>query len=479
MAIKTIVEKIFEMEEELHLFSKQIDGVKFWELMRFNVFTELSQQTKIHGKAQYKVDYNFRNMAKYTSKFIKNSFYHNPFFLNQSDILFFGTSRLKLMDDGTWWDIYCDPIIEEIEKNYKCVIIQFPNKVDHRGFRKFNNVKYLDFIMATQVLGKKFRYPLVNLSAADNESIDPIEDYIYRTLKVRLGLKNMILEKLQNRKISIQVYNYILKRVRPKLAIVVCSYGKEAFVEICKRMKVPVAELQHGSISRYHVGYSYIGGRAVKENFPDYFFAFGDFWKSTVSFPIPKKNIFSVGYPYFEMETAKYKNEDKKNQIIFISQGTIGESMSKFAVDLQNREDFPLDIVYKLHPGEYSRWKKMYPWLVNSRIQVIDDDAIPLYKLFAQSKALVGVYSTAVYEGFTFGLKTFLLKLPGIEFMKDLVESNLVQVIDSVDQIISSVTSLNDKLENQDYFFKRASVNNLSKAIDYIVSKSDNGIVAK
>jgi hypothetical protein len=176
-----------------------------------------------------------------------------------------------------------------------------------------------------------------------------------------------------------------------------------------KTLKIPVIELQHGTIHKYHFAYSFPGSRRTKRTFPDYLFTFGDFWKKCVEFPIKKDCIFSVGYPFLEKEAAKYFEVIKKNQILFISQGSSGKELSKFAVDVTNYSDLNYNVVYKLHPGEYHRWKREYPWLYKERDKIkIVEESIPLYRLMAESKTQVGVSSTAIYEGLYFGLNTYI-----------------------------------------------------------------------
>jgi len=189
-----------------------------------------------------------------------------------------------------------------------------------------------------------------------------------------------------------------------------------------------------------------------------------------VEFPIPENHVISVGFPFFDMERSKFGNEEKKDQIVFISQGTIGEKMSKFAVELKARQDFAMDLVYKLHPGEYARWKQDYPWLVGSGIKVVDDDSIPLYKLLMQSKILVGVYSTVVYEGLGLGLRTFLLKLPGVEIMNELIKSQALAVVSTTDGLMAKLKEPEPTGLRPEFFLKPNALQNICTALDNIIS---------
>jgi len=85
--------------------------------------------------------------------------------------------------------------------------------------------------------------------------------------------------------------------------------------------------------------------------------------------------------------------------------------------------------MYKLHPGEFSRWKsyKSLQKLNEFKNVLIIKDEIPLYELLAMSVLQIGVYSTALYEGVEFGCKTILLDVNGIENM-----DRFIQVYDDI-----------------------------------------------
>lgn len=117
----------------------------------------------------------------------------------------------------------------------------------------------------------------------------------------------------------------------------------------------------------------------------------------------------------------------KKSQILFLSQGRIGNFVSKFAVYFaQNAKGF--DIMYKLHPTEIEGWREKYPGLKESGVTVIEDSTTSTHELFAESYSQVGVLSTVLFEGLAHGLRIFLIELPGVEHMKYLVEKALPQL---------------------------------------------------
>lgn len=469
MDFKTIVENIFQMEEELGLFSKKIGRIYFWELIRFSVVNQIAQQKGVYGQAHTKNESNTENIRKYIFNAIKNIFHKNPFFAPKSDILFFGTARRKLMEDNLWWEIYCDPVIDYLEGSYKCLLLESPYLNIHYSPSKTKNIKYLDLPLFVGWLLRTFK--LFRFLPSKNEKImlKHFQTHINKRFGVLIDLEKLVSNRVREQKSMLPPYLILLKKIRPKAVVVLVSYGKETIIKACKKLAIPVVEFQHGTISRYHSGYSFPGSSSFKKMFPDYFLTFGEYWKHSPHFPISKDKLIDAGYPFFEMEIAKYRDIPKKDQIIFISQGTIGEKMSKFAVKLKASKGLNLDIVYKLHPGEYARWKKDYPWLVDSGIRVIDDESEPLYKLLTQSKAVIGVYSTVIYESLGLGLRTFLLDLPGIENMVELIASQSVVKVSSADELKQQLAQPNQGSVRTDLFFKPNSLKNITMALGEII----------
>ena len=456
------------MEDELDLFDQRIGGVYFWERIRFSLHHEVLKSTGVIGQAHTQLERTTANRSRSAFRSFKNAFARNPYLAPRSDILFFGSPRRKLREDGKWWDIYCDPITEHMGKSYVYFESAYLN--GHLTPAKTDNIWYLDFPLYLAAARRKLNLVRFSLTGSERQLLKDIQEQITARFCLSIDLEKMVERDLLIRKSVFPVYRALLKKVKPRLAFVVCSYGKETFIEACKSMGIPVAELQHGVISPYHLGYSFPGPRRVKRTFPDYLFSFGDFWKMGVEYPISSDRICSVGYPYFEDEAKQYARLAKKNQIVFISQGTVGKEMSRFAVQLSARNDFPLKIIYKLHPGEYARWRKEYPWLVGANIQVVGDDRLPLYRLFAESKIQVGVNSTAIYEGLNFGVQTILLDLPGVEYMDHLVKENVGRVVASPSELMQQTRETTVAEIQTENFFKPDSLNNIRLSIEELLS---------
>ncbi|WP_135366107.1 hypothetical protein [Halosimplex halophilum] len=230
-------------------------------------------------------------------------------------------------------------------------------------------------------------------------------------------------------------------------------------------------ELQHGVIHPFHYGYSYPNDRE-KRHFPDYLFLFGPFWREMADFPIGEERLIDCGYPYLESKVEEYKNTDTKDQILFISQQSIGEPLSRVAQEVSRHTDSR--VIYKLHPREYEGWQSRYPWLVGSDINVVSSDDPPLYRLFAESRTQIGVGSTALYEGLMFGLETFLLNLPSIQYTRPLAESGYATVVESTEDLASKISLSQSVTIKREDLFTESSIKTIKKELERLVAMPPN-----
>ena len=92
-----------------------------------------------------------------------------------------------------------------------------------------------------------------------------------------------------------------------------------------------------------------------------------------------------------------------------------------------------------MHPEEFENWtscKQLKELGDKPNVTIVKNEN--LLKLLMQSKILIGVYSTSVYEGLALGCKVFILDLPGYEYMEDLISSGRISLIHSSQKIVLS-----------------------------------------
>jgi len=450
----SIKKKFFNFEKENSLFSIEINGIPIWERLRFGLFRKI-EQSNDKGQAHTSVDLSTTNQLTGAKLWLKNLFYRNPYLTKQSDFLFFGHPRRKKRPDGYWWDIYCDPIHEHGKLD--SIHFERPYLLRHRTPAKTEIIRYIEFIIYSGTIQRKLGLRNVSFSYGEKKLLKNVEDEIESIFDMRFDITGIVKRILLNRKCRLWLYKKLLRKVDPRVAVILVSYGskKKTFTEACKKEGIPVVELQHGTIHPGHLGYTFPNGQP-KTVFPDYLLTWGNFWKKNASFPIPDRRILPVGFPYIEMMSKKHKKVKSKKQILFVSQGLIGKALSQFALEVNKHRDIDHKLVYKLHPGEYDRWRDEYPQLVNADIEVIDSSEPSLYHLFAESSIQIGIGSTAVYEGLAFGLETFVYDYAGSEVLSSLIKANSAKLVTSSDELAELIGQRADSFNRDSYFAPNA-----------------------
>lgn len=458
------------MEAELNLLDRTVDGdLYFWERIRKKVYDEINKEKGKRGQA-HSARTSKTDDIKKGVRLLKNAFQKNPFLAGEADYLFYGHSRRKKLEDGLWWDIYCDPIVDTL-KDDEYLLIESPYLASHCTPAKTENIRHLDMITYADGVREKLNL-YSGLTSEDKELLEDIENEIQSRFGVAIDLISLVERKALNRNTSVPLYKRLLKRVDPDIAVLVVSYGKETFIEACNELQIPTVELQHGVIHTNHLGYHYPGDR-TKRYFPDYLLTFGEYWNDCVDYPIEDERVIAVGYPYLEQRRKKYEDVNSSDQILFISQGTIGEQLSKFAMEVNEHPDIDHDIVYKLHPGEYDRWRDEYPWLVDADFEVIDSSEPPLYELFAKSSAQIGVGSTAVFEGLCFDLETFVYDCPGSSVLASLVDEDAAELVSSADELASSLGAGKVAFDRE-YYFEPNATENACQVLEGLASEGSS-----
>lgn len=466
MTLKDVYQNLLKIEDDLDLFSYHIDGVYPWERIRFNVFANILFEVGLYEKRKTSKNLsslNIYNKIKIYNVLLFDSIFHNPFFIKNIDFIFWGHQRRKIMDDGYYWDIYTDPIIPILD-NYKSATIESYENWAHYKPAKTRNLYYSGMF---QILSKINKY----MSNYNKKNVFDFSSYVEGRIKqdfsVAVDIYSLTSNVISSQKGTYPIFSKFFKKTTPKICFTMASYSFEDFILAAKELSIPVVELQHGTISRYHLGYSYEGNR-VKQSFPNYLFSFGEYWKNSVDYPIPKKNVLSIGYPYFEKLYEEKKSNIKINQIVFISQWTIGVSLSKFAVQTAKRLHGKINIVYKLHP-----WEEINECLIQASgdnlLQVVSGQTPSLYDLLSTSKWLVGVYSTAIYEGIALGCIPFIVNLPGVDNMELLFQKGFAKLVNDPEEI--DLSYIPNEV-TKDYLFADNWHENLKNGIEMVLNKS-------
>lgn len=468
-SVQDICEVFFNLEEKYNLNYQEIQGCYPWQLIRMFLYYDITRRTQTFGAPQQQTLSIFDKIKSFMP-FVKNSLLQNPFSGSQNkDILIFDHPR-KVIYNGEYCDIYSNFLVDFLKDSYSFEVLEAPYLNNHFT-KKQPYIKYTDRIQLGSYIYKKRNK--IEFTDKEKDLISKVRKDLEDAFSLEINLEWILTIHILNFTYDYKKYTELFKKRKPKMIFVVVAYENQAIVAAAKDLGITVVELQHGTITDYHLGYSYPKKTRLDGDikyFPDKILTFGDYWINDETYPIDSKNIIPIGFPYFESQSKDFMDIPvKNNQVLFISQGVIGKYLSKVAFELAS-ELKGHDIIYKLHPGEYATWRENYPELVEAasfdNFKVIDNSETPLYKLFAESNYQVGAFSTAIYEGLMFNCKTFILDVPGVEYLNDLIIKNFVFKINDADDLIDNLEGFEPAEYNKDFFFKNLDVKLLKSVID-------------
>jgi hypothetical protein len=410
-------------------------------------------------------------------KWIRNNMFKR---LKKESYLIFNHSR-RIKTNLTYNCVYTDLLINELKEDYivfeepyfsnESLTPIFTKNIYYSGLNGVK-AKLIYYFFGRYLIKKKEKIVLQDICylIKNNFNISSKDTLVKMN-------KMLILTK-----IKLKYYQKIISKVKPKVIVEVISYGFSKFLinHIAKSKNIPTIELQHGTMGKYHIAYNFKEKMNIS-TFPDYVFTFGQFWKDNTRFPIKAENIKVVGWPYFDNKVkenlSKTRQETDQKNILFISQGTIGKELSKEAVNLSKIISNDYRIIYKLHPGEYTRWKKEYPWLVNSNIEVIDHNNHDMHYYFSKADVQVGVYSTALFEGIAYYLLTYIFPFYGYEYLEELSTRKIVEVVSSAEELFNLIIQdiKNHKKTTfatmSEYLWSMDSLNKMIKEVETITEE--------
>ena len=477
-----ILNDFLEFETSLHLFDKIICNIKFWHIIRKHVYDNIVSQIENINEA-HEIGRSNNILLRILVRLIHipSWIVKSPLNLKEKDFLVICHHR-RVKDKKFYRCIYTDDLLSELNDS-SYYVFEDPMLDFHYRKVQTKNLKYLDYIYNEYAFIRVKNRLMKKSILSDDEKreIEKLIKLINLSFGVNLNERKFI-NDVQNHILKYNVFykhfNKIINKINPKVIIEVVSYDFSRMVlnEVAHNSNIPVIELQHGTMGKYHEAYNF-SRKSEISTFPDYIFTFGQFWNDDTRLPINDNMVRVVGWPFFERK-VKEKNintsiEDKKT-ILFVSQGTIGIELSKIANSLFSLIDKnKYNIIYKLHPGEYSRWREKYPWLVLNDIEVIDKNDHDLHYYFAKSDYLIGVNSTALFEGLGYNLRPIIVSLFGYETMNVLIEKGVAVLVKSPEDILEICENKQSNKCKLDisYFWTQNSLDNMIKEIFNVIKE--------
>ena len=218
------------------------------------------------------------------------------------------------------------------------------------------------------------------------------------------------------------------------------GYGASnmAMLEGARLAGAHIIELQHGIISKYHLGYSY-PNRTTVPHMPDELWCFGKYWIDTTPLPSAMKTKV-IGAPYVKKRALESTEPKNPKQVVFNSQGVVGKLILDFALETARlRKD--LKIIFRLHPSEdIGTYRKFLLKCASVPENFSLSARTPnIFALQAESGIQVGAFSTTLFEGMALGTRTICIDLPGSEYMDPAIALGDVIKVRSVEELVAQI----------------------------------------
>jgi hypothetical protein len=425
-SIKELCELIWYWEDKYSLLDFEIDGVKVWQFCRMNIYYDLAKKLNILTEPHRKLSR--LDKLRHLFKYFVNAIFHSPFYAKKVSTIIFPHQRLKKVD-GEYIDIYTHYFKSTLEKS-SYIEISEPYIGTH--FKHSSNEYFGDIFILGRNLAKRL-YPRSN--SLPHKLLVQFEEDIHKSIGMEYQLEDIFIWHIKRFKIEYFLYKKLFKKLKPQNIYLTVSYGKGSLIKAAKDLDIQVHEFQHGTYSRYHMGYSFPNRVNSLDYFPDKFYVWNGFWKNLMPLPIENKDIINYGFQYMEQikQNFRYDQREKK-QVVILSQGAITDKIAeetlKYMDVLGN-----YTIKYKLHPGEYGRWKEKSVFkklMLYKNIEIVEET--DLYALFSCSQYVIGVFSTAIYEAIEFDCEIRLYNLTGVEYMEDLLNTKRAKLFNGEDK---------------------------------------------
>ena len=467
---KKYFDKFIKVESETALFDYRVKGMSVWDHLRYKVFYDFLfsevRENEIKKKKELMAQSLLSRLTIYTKGICE-------FFLL---ILSRKKYELVVIDDGNrkyldekYINNHLGPFTEYLSHSRSVIVlnvsIEKPVYKDHPYIDEIN----ISFLVQLRKLASK----LIFFRKSEDLSFDEIANILNAHFSGQVEKKTLKRDFIERSYFDFIFFTFVIKRLLPK-KLILCDNGScKGIYEAADRCSIRSYDVQHSLMSRYNILYSY-SKKVSRESvvMPSKILTYGKYWNDKYQTYADRT---AVGSPFHEIkkneviikEVSKpFRDFEKEKTMLIISSMRSGKKLEKIVISLANQlEDY--QFIYKLRPNEYPFWKEVYSdeFVQHPRIFVVDKDEIGLYELFKVSNYQIGINSTAIVEGMTFNLKTFILKDSWYLEMIDFIKDGYVKLIESDDEVISGINKNNFKLIDAHELYLDNSFENLEKEL--------------
>lgn len=448
MSTDNIVKKILSLEKENKLFDLKYENILFYHFIRMNIYYYVVGKKNVFNRQN---SFSYKKILKIFFYIIRDllSIIRKKNLLKNKICIIQHPRKINDIDIYTGY-------IKKILKKHTVL-----HKTAGQNFILDNNSINYDLY----IVNKKILSFFGISNTKKNNNVIKLITIFKKQFLLDSDFDNFIFSLVQNKINAYKIARKFLIKSNFKKIILVNSYENQDLIYAADELNIDTIELQHGVIYKNHLGYHFPNLKTDSlKSFPNKLILFGNYWRDKANYPINKKKIFTLGSPYFEhnlINTKKF-NKQKNDKILILSQQTTQKYILDFIsnVILKNNKFF---FTYKAHPKENLRIVNNYlkKFKIQNNVEVVRGTQ-NIYDLFKKHSIQIGVFSTALYEGYSCELKTGIIKVPGWEITKPLIKYPNVHIIKNYKEFNEMINFRPIKFKTS-YFFKSNAEKNFNK----------------
>ena len=245
-----------------------------------------------------------------------------------------------------------------------------------------------------------------------------------------------------------------LFRVSGTQQLIYVNAWRRGLIAGAKAAGVKVIEPQHGAISKLHPLLSWPKS-ANPAYLPDAFLAWGQHWVDACGLP-DNVSAAIIGAPDAFAEVRQQLESGRlpkhHNRVVIASQVHQTRAILEFAIRAATEQP-QLEFVLKPHPQEDSALIAATLTAAPKNLVALDASE-PLLPLMAGSAAVIGVYSTALFEAAALGIPVGVLQLAGWQHAAVLIERG--DALALTDSMPKELLELKQNPNSASYYFASA-----------------------
>lgn len=325
----------------------------------------------------------------------------------------------------------------------------------------FSNTKMIWHQLFFKRLIAKIKNKFTAINALNLSDKKEIDAYLLNNSLPKLPSQYSIFKEALKIHQYASYFEKYLKKNSAKLGLVISYYNPQGFAynRACRKLNIPVMDIQHGVQGKTHLAYSR-WTKLSKQSYntlPTHFWCWTNHEPKEIEKWAGKNTCTEGGHPFIEFfnSTNKYFQKEKKNFINLIN-SNLPTLLVTLQTDLLEKEYEPLfsvinktyntfNWVLRLHPvvlkskKRLDRTKKMFDFFGTSFKNVLTFSKLPLPIILAKTDLHITVNSSVVIEAAQYNIESILLQEDGLVYYEDQIPKRFLNLALSEEAIRKTI----------------------------------------